>query len=274
MGESFEILFWLAVFVFIALRGAAQNRSKSKTSRPDPQDDGAREPEGGRRGIFADLMRQIEAQVEGQRGAAERGTGAPAEAELGSVEPGREIASGAPGAGRPSPAEARRLRVEGVEARAHPADRRAPTPHGPERGYGAGPSAPRPPIAPEPWRRPRVEPEDRDPERRHVASGPAPDETYLVPGRRVHAPGTVSVGRSPETASALSRGPATTPIGAGSGEDVRVEGVTKRRTGAAGLDRFDRYSSLRRAILLSEVLAPPPGLTGRPQVDRRFEEIG
>lgn len=272
MGESFEILFWLAVFVFIALRGAAQNRSKSKRSRPEPQDPGEPEPEGGRRGIFADLMRQIEGQMEEQRGAAERGTGAPPGAEPGSAEPGRTIASGAPGPPRPSPAEARRLRVESVEARAHPAGR-APVPHGPERGHGDGPSAPRPPTAPQPWR-PRVEPEERDPERRQVPSGPAPEETYLVPGRRVHAPGSVSVGRSPQTAAALSRGSGTTPIGgAGSGEDVEVERVT-RRGGGAGLGRFDRYSALRRAILLSEVLAPPPGLTGRPAVDRRFEEIG
>lgn len=268
MGESFEILFWLAVFVFFALRGAAQKRSK--TSRPAPQDAGSA-PEGERRGIFADLMRQIEAQMEAQAPQAEART-ADGGASTGGGETRMADGDLAPlEPGRPTPAAARRSRVETVAARAHPADRR-PEVRGSEstgvrfptdRGTGE-----------DPWHRPAGD-ESRDPERRHLPAEPTPARAYVVPGRRVHAQGTVEVGRSPETASALRRSSATAPIGgAGSGEDVpRVERASGR-TGAGGLGRLDAHSPLRRAILLSEVLDPPPGLTGRTPLDRRLEEIG
>jgi len=267
MGESFEILFWLAVFVFFALRAAAQNRAKSRSSRPEPRDDG--EAAAGRRGIFADLMQQIEAQMEAQR----REAGARGAA--GDEEPPEPV--------RLTPAaERRRRRVETVEARAHPAERRPAAPHAPERWSPAGVSGPEWRTASghpagEPWRGTAGAEEDRDPERRHLPAEPGrePERTYGVPGRRVQAPGTVSVGRSPETASALRGSAATTPIGGtGASEDLRIERVARRGAAAGGLGRFDRYTPLRRAIILSEVLDAPPGLTGRTPLDRRREEIG
>lgn len=270
MGESFEILFWLAVFIFFALRGASRSRSKSRTTRPGPGDEGEAASEGGRRGIFADLMQQIEAQMEAQRH--EAGTRA------GTAEAERLEPDPAPAGARP--------RVERPEARAHPAERRPAAPRRPEH---RGPSRRRMPErkAQEPWaapgQRPATEPwgrppavaeeEDREPERRHVVSRVEPEHTYVVPGRRVGAPGMVSVGRSPEAASALERSPATTPIG-GDREGLRVERPGGGGTVGGGLARLDRYAPLRRAILLSEVLDPPPGLTGSTPVERRLEEIG
>lgn len=245
MGDSFELLFWLAVFLFFALRGATRKRTGS--SLPDSDEAGGSTSDGRRRGILGGLVRQIEEQMEAQRREAER-----------------RASGGEPPTQDPTgPAEARRRRVEAVEARAHPAERRpgerwAPT-------DAERPVATRAPDAGRRWE-PPTEPDEERPLPPEVR----PERTYVVPGRRIHAPGTVSVGRSPETARALDQGARTTAIGRG-GEDVRVEEVGAR--GRGGLVRLERYPAPRRAILLAELLGPPPGLTGRPSVDRRLEEI-
>ena len=268
MGESFEILFWLVVFVIIALRGAAANRARSKASRPPPRDDVAQAPASGRRGIFADLMAQIEAQVEAQREAEARAEG---------VEPRRSDPT------HVDPGAARSRRVETVESRSHPADHRTPAayPLGGRMRRTGLPAARGPagaerqrPSAPEPWRPPAPKLEDRDPEHRDLPAEPGD----LVPGRRVHAPGTVQVGL-PEVASALApalarRSSPPTIGGAASDDGPGVERVGRRAPAGGGLARFETYAPLRRAIIVSEILASPPGLTGVSPAERRLEEAG
>ncbi len=220
MGDGLEILFWLAVFVIIALRSASRTRSRTPPSRPEGA--GADRPPSTpaleRRGVLADLMRQIEAQVEAQRREAE--TRARAGEEV------LETRLSAPAGRRPTAPE-RRSRRPPV-----PPDRRPPTPL------------------------------------------PGGQGTYVVPGRLVQAPDRVSVARAPE-AAALVRDSGTSALGEDRSEgEAGLETLPRRGASREGLGRLDRYEPRRRAILLGELLGPPPGLTGRTAVERRLEEIG
>ncbi|MDX1577514.1 MAG: hypothetical protein R3266_03475 [Gemmatimonadota bacterium] len=107
---------------------------------------------------------------------------------------------------------------------------------------------------------PRQRPRPRPPE----PSAPGED-TVLVPGRRIR-PNEIGGGRgranlvrdATRAPDRLPPRPATRPRLAARTDAHRPARV--RRPGSGGLDRFERYDPLQRAILLSEILGPPPGL--------------
>ena len=77
-------------------------------------------------------------------------------------------------------------------------------------------------------------------------------QTLVIPGRRVlpdrtRRPSTVPAQRTPSLAAIRRSAPAV--------KTMRVS-----PPGDAPLDRLGRYSSLARAVILSEILGPPPAL--------------
>ena len=82
-------------------------------------------------------------------------------------------------------------------------------------------------------------------ERRHL--GVDRERTVVVPGRRVRPP-------PPAGGRLEARDPSGPPATAVASEEGR------RRSRRHGLERLERYPTLQRAILLSELLGPAPGL--------------
>ena len=93
------------------------------------------------------------------------------------------------------------------------------------------------------------------------------DATLLVPGRRVIPAAPQPVFEAPTT----GRRPAADP----SVRRPRAEKQVARspKPSSAGLDRLEAYDPLRRAIILSELLGRPGGLSGRSVLDR-WESLG
>ena len=95
-------------------------------------------------------------------------------------------------------------------------------------------------------------------------------QTLVIPGRRVLSDRTPRPSAVPALRSSSSPTIRRPPPVVTSRRPPPV--VTTRRESAPGdapLDRLDRYPPLARAIILSEILGPPPGL-----VEDRWEEEG
>lgn len=87
-----------------------------------------------------------------------------------------------------------------------------------------------------------------------------PERTVVVPGRRVD-PGESPTLYDATGPVAIASGatPAKRPLR--SAEPEPEAGRSRRRAGGRGLERLERYDPLKRAVLLSEILGTPPGLS-------------
>lgn len=117
--------------------------------------------------------------------------------------------------------------------------------------------------------------------RESPALGPPAGEerTLTVPGRRVRpAPARAAVSAAAADLGAVERRHAVeghTPDPRASRRALSEEGSgpegSKRGSGRNPLARLDRLGPLRRAVVLSEILGPPPGLTSEERSRGRWE---
>jgi hypothetical protein len=97
-----------------------------------------------------------------------------------------------------------------------------------------------------------------------------PERLVVVPGRRVYP------ARTREPSGTIARRAEASPArGAGAPSTLEsrphAEPVARRgRRKASGLERLESYSPLKRAIILSEVLNEPPGVSGIAPAERRL----
>lgn len=250
MGEGFEILLWLALMAILGMRGAARNRKRAEreaAEEPEPLAGGAapdrigsdggaasatrERPAGGRGGLF-DRMAEYAAELERQA----REQQAEAEARV------------------------RQAEAPPAHARARTDMRAAARRRGGERGEdGAG-------TVVVPGRRVRPTPLA---ERASATVVRPPGDEALIEPLQVLEVADSDHSRRPRrfeaarlTGGDLSRR-ARAPIGAAPEGPVR-------RPRRPGLARLDRYPTLKRAMVLSEVLGRPPGLDGVAPVERHW----
>ena len=236
MGEGIEILLWLGIMAVVALRSAAQNRQKAE-----------RQKQAGLPDLLDDDLESTGADLE------------PTAAATTTL---------------PQPAERRPLPTRDR-------DRRARNEDGGEKKGGL--LAKWAEMAAELER--QVQEQQRAAEEaqaaarreheartRRDATPDEPERLVVVPGRRVYPartddrsgpmpvrweePASARVAGAP---SRLEARPHAEPVGSGTG-----------RGRPRGLDSLERYGSLKRAMILSEVLGEPPGLSGVAPAERRL----
>ena len=259
MGEGFEVLLWLAIMAFIGLRGAIQ-KSRAQQRKRDAR--------------VVEEARDRSIELSQASGPGRR----PGESRLPSLRPAgvsesarsAEAASSAPRRGVLSrlnefAAELERQMREAQEAEQR---NRAEQQARAERQARAG----RPTRGAQPSRPPTADSE----------------QTVVVPGRRVYpaaAPGgpegheahwddwetsPESHRLHPEEAArrrTRQAGARRVPT-----PEVRRDVVRGRVPRGDGLSRLDRFESLQRAVILADILGPPPGLDGTLSVERRLRE--
>ncbi|MDH3733200.1 MAG: hypothetical protein OEU54_06675 [Gemmatimonadota bacterium] len=247
MGEGLEVLLWLGIMGFIALRSAMQRQRKrgSRSEGSTPSE-----------GSLADLL------------------------------------SGDPTDDRPQPDQRRGTGTEvtrrGPAAPSRSEDAGARATSGEKRG---GLLSRWSELAAE-FERQVQEQQASAREAARPASSEEPERLVVVPGRRVYPTeagsdearsreshwsdwqsdpqshglhSDVSAGGARESHVPHQRGSATPAKG--------LSGRRERRSGA-GLARLESLHPLKRAIILSELLGPPPGLEGVAPAERRLGPIG
>ncbi len=250
--ESFEFLFWLAVFLFVVLRQAMGKKPPPEgpegVGGPERAEEtarsgrAARDPLGGMRERLLEAAREWEAEQRRRAGLPESAGRTEAESAAATLdrpaaEPGRR---GASRPARPAPQE---RRPRGPQA---PAERR---PGGVRAEPGRGRPAPgRPPGRPARGREPE------GPRRR-----PPPRTEW----RDVSLPVPRSPGEMGEPVTPRPPAPEA-PRSARAAPRPRVIATPPPRAErAATLDSIERYPPLKRAIILAEILGPPRALDER-----------
>ena len=91
---------------------------------------------------------------------------------------------------------------------------------------------------------------------------------HVEPGEAPETPGmlrpTRSAPRPPAPKPSARPAPPVRAASRGTAAEPALE-VARSRGGAQPLARLDRYSPLARAVILSEILGPPPGLPREPE---------
>lgn len=208
MGDGLEILFWLAIFVVVGLRGVARGRKGRAPPEPGIEPPLALEP------VSREAPRETQPARQPARQPERQAVRQPARQP---AQKSRQKVGGLRGRWAEFAAELERQMVETQQS----------APEGP--AELAEPSSERTVVAPR---------------------SPAPADTGPdVPPRR-------DVLESPWAAPEAVRKPAA------------------RRPRRRGLTRLERYGSLKRAVILSEILGTAPGLEGGAPAEKRWKREG
>ncbi|MDX1393646.1 MAG: hypothetical protein R3195_04625 [Gemmatimonadota bacterium] len=232
MGEGFEILVWLAVMAFIGLRGAMQKNRAEQKKREEAERRESRD-----RAVQA-LGEADAGSPDGRRGILGRFTDFAAELERQMQEAQTE----------------QRARAEAEMRAREEMARRGP--RGPDDITRARPTV----VVPGRRVYPRSVESIESAEEEHASHW---DDWESAPeSHRLHPDETAGQGARLAAASRVPR-PAT---------KLRRGSVRGREPRGDGLSKLDRFDALKRAVILADVLGPPPGLDGITPAERRLDE--